>query len=97
MNNHKNLLYSNLKNAFLKNFAMEGLTLYFNSSSELYIPYSLYEATKGSPNGIFEAINYFDLEFYMNMYNFNSIKKYCFFFFFYEFLKRKFKCFCFNQ
>lgn len=47
---------------------MEGLTLYFNSSSELYIPYSLYEATKGSPNGIFEAINYFDLEFYMNMY-----------------------------
>jgi len=51
----------------MKTMNLSKIMCYFNSKSELYIPYSLYEYTKNSKKGIFEAINYFDLESYMKM------------------------------
>lgn len=52
----------------MKTLILNKVMCYFNTKSELYIPNSLYEHTKTSKKGIFEAINYFDLECYMKMF-----------------------------
>lgn len=55
------------KNVIMKTIVLNKIMCYLNTKSELYIPFSLYENTKDSKKGIFEAINYFDLEYYMKM------------------------------
>lgn len=59
------------KNLIMKTLILNKVMCYFNTKSELYIPNSLYEHTKNSKKGIFEAINYFDLECYMKMSQFS--------------------------
>ena len=55
------------KNTIMKTITLNQVIGYFNTKSELYIPDSLYANTKDTRKGIFEAINYFDLEYYMKM------------------------------
>jgi len=44
-----------------------------NSASEMYVPYSLYEQTLYSPNGIFEAIPPLELKALMRQYLFFDV------------------------
>ena len=60
----------------MKTITLNQVIGYFNTKSELYIPDSLYANTKDTRKGIFEAINYFDLEYYMKMQFISKFLKY---------------------
>jgi len=47
---------------------INNIEIYMNSASEMYVPYSLYEQTLYSPNGIFEAIPPLELKALMRQY-----------------------------